>query len=106
MGSKMISIARLCPSSSAEMTSKKAIKQSVEAGLGLGVVSAHTVELERGVGRLKILKVESFPIMRRWYLVHHKGKRLSAVARAFKAFVLKAAQSSAPRKGRGALARQ
>ncbi len=96
----------LRPSSSAEMTSNEAIKQSVEAGLGLGVVSAHTVELEREVGRLKILKVESFPIMRRWYVVHHKGKRLSAVARAFKAFVLKAAQSSAPRKGRGALTRQ
>ncbi|MFQ5759908.1 MAG: LysR family transcriptional regulator [Acidiferrobacterales bacterium] len=96
----------LRPSSSAEMTSNEAIKQSVEAGLGLGVVSAHTVELEREVGRLKILKVESFPIMRRWYVVHHKGKRLSAVARAFKAFVLNAAQSSAPRKSRGILTRQ
>jgi DNA-binding transcriptional LysR family regulator len=91
----------LRPSSSAEMTSNEAIKQSVEAGLGLGVVSAHTVELEREVGRLTILKVESFPIMRRWYVVHHRHKRLSAVAQAFKAFVLQEARHNTSRKNRG-----
>ncbi|GMQ75211.1 MAG: LysR family transcriptional regulator [Gammaproteobacteria bacterium] len=76
------------PSGSIEMTSNEAIKQSVQAGLGLGVVSAHTVELEIEVGRLTILDVASFPIMRRWYLVHRKEKRLSATAAAFKEFVL------------------
>jgi DNA-binding transcriptional LysR family regulator len=76
------------PSGSIEMTSNEAIKQSVQAGLGLGVVSAHTVELEIEVGRLAVLDVVSFPIMRRWYLVHRKEKRLSATAAAFKAFVL------------------
>ncbi len=75
-------------SSTVEMTSNEAIKQSVQAGLGLGIVSVHTVELELEVGRLVILKVESFPIRRHWYLVHRKGKRLSAPAAAFKAFVL------------------
>ena len=78
----------LTPSGSIEMTSNEAIKQSVEAGLGLGVVSVHTVELELEVGRLKTLNVESFPIMRRWYVVHRKEKRLSAVAQAFKDYVL------------------
>jgi DNA-binding transcriptional LysR family regulator len=81
----------ITPSSSIEMTSNEAIKQSVEAGLGLGIVSAHTLELELEVGRLKVLDVESFPIMRRWYVVHRRGKRLSAVAQAFKDFVLKEA---------------
>jgi LysR family transcriptional regulator, low CO2-responsive transcriptional regulator len=81
----------ITPSSSIKMTSNEAIKQSVEAGLGLGIVSAHTLELELEVGRLKVLDVESFPIMRRWYVVHRRGKRLSAVARAFKDFVLKEA---------------
>ncbi len=78
----------LTPSSSIEMTSNEAIKQSVQAGLGLGVVSAHTVEMEIDTGRLVILNAESFPIMRRWFLVHRKGKRLSATAEAFKHFVL------------------
>ncbi len=81
----------ITPSSSIEMTSNEAIKQSVEAGLGLGIVSAHTLELELEVGRLKVLDVESFPIMRRWYVVYRKGKRLSAAAQAFKDFVLKEA---------------
>jgi DNA-binding transcriptional LysR family regulator len=76
------------PSGSIEMTSNEAIKQSVQAGLGLVIVSAHTVELEIEVGRLAILNVVSFPIMRRWYLVHRKEKRLSATAEAFKEFVL------------------
>jgi DNA-binding transcriptional LysR family regulator len=76
------------PSASIEMTSNEAIKQSVQAGLGLGIVSIHTVDLELEVGRLAILDVASFPIMRRWYLVHRKEKRLSATADAFKSFVL------------------
>lgn len=81
------------PSSSIEMTSNEAIKQSVEAGLGLGIVSAHTLELELEVGRLKVLNVESFPIMRRWYVVYRKGKRLSAAATAFRQFVLSEAHN-------------
>jgi DNA-binding transcriptional LysR family regulator len=79
----------IAPRISVEMTSNEAIKQSVEAGLGLGVVSNHTVELECGAGRLKVLDVRSFPIKRKWYLVHRRGKRLSAAANAFRDFVLK-----------------
>ena len=79
----------LVPSSCVEMTSNEAIKQSVQVGLGLGVVSAHTVELEFELGRLVTLNVDSFPIMRRWYVVHRKGKRLSAAAKTFKDYVLR-----------------
>ncbi len=73
---------------SMEMTSNEAIKQAVQAGLGLGIVSIHTLELELAAERLVILDVESFPILRHWYVVHRKGKRLSSVAQAFKTFVL------------------
>lgn len=71
-----------------EMTSNEAIKQSVMAGMGLGLVSAHTLELELEAGRLVVLNVTGFPIMRHWYLVHRKGKRLSPVARVFNDYVL------------------
>lgn len=71
-----------------EMTSNEAIKQSVEAGLGLGIVSVHTLELELETNRLVILDAENFPILRHWYLVHRRGKRLSPVAQAFHDFVL------------------
>lgn len=71
-----------------EMTSNEAIKQSVEAGLGLGIVSEHTLELELETNRLVILDVKEFPILRHWYLVHRHGKRLSPVAEAFRQYVL------------------
>jgi DNA-binding transcriptional LysR family regulator len=76
-----------------EMSSTEAIKQAVQAGLGLGVVSLNTVELEIEAKRLKILDVEGFPIRRHWYIVHRKDKRLSASAQAFKHFLLDEAAS-------------
>ena len=71
-----------------EMTSNEAIKQAVEAGLGLGIVSIHTLELELELKRLTILDVNVFPILRHWYVVHRHDKRLSPTASAFKEFVL------------------
>ena len=71
-----------------EMSSSEAIKQGVEAGLGLGLLSLHTLEMELTLGRLVILDVERFPILRDWYIVHRAGKRFSAVAQAFKEFIL------------------
>lgn len=71
-----------------DMSSNEAIKQAVQAGLGLGIVSIHTLEPELEVGRLVVLDVQSFPIMRHWYVVHRLGKRLSPVAQVFKDFVL------------------
>jgi DNA-binding transcriptional LysR family regulator len=81
-----------------EMTSNEAIKQAVEAGLGLGIVSIHTLELELQTKRLKILDVKDFPILRHWYVIHRKGKRLSPVATAFKQFVLTEARRFEPAK--------
>jgi len=71
-----------------EMASNEAIKQAVEAGLGLGIVSLHTLDVELAAGRLAVLDVESFPILRRWYLVQRHGKRLSAIATRFRDFVI------------------
>ena len=71
-----------------EMTSNEAIKQAVEAGLGLGIVSTHTLALELEAKHLVVLAVEKFPILRHWYVVHRQGKRLSPVAEAFRQFVL------------------
>lgn len=76
-----------------EMSSTEAIKQAVQAGLGLGVVSLHTVELELEAKRLKVLDVQGFPIRRHWYIVHRKDKRLSSMAQAFKNFLLQEAGS-------------
>ena len=79
-----------------EMTSNEAIKQAVAAGLGLGIVSIHTLELELDTKRLAVLDAQSFPILRHWYVVHRKGKRLSPVAVAFKKYVLKQGDNLIP----------
>jgi LysR family transcriptional regulator, low CO2-responsive transcriptional regulator len=71
-----------------EMRSNEAIKQAVEAGLGLGIVSLHTLELELETGRIAILDAEDLPIRRHWYMVHRQGKRDSPVMRSFHDFVL------------------
>lgn len=71
-----------------EMSTNEAVKQAVQAGMGLGILSLDTVKLEVETGRLKILDVEGFPIIRHWYLVHRKQKRLSGIAQAFKDFLL------------------
>lgn len=76
-----------------EMNSNEAIKQAVQAGLGLGVLSIHTLEAELKLKRLAILDVVGFPIMRHWYIVHRHGKRFSAIAQAFKDFVLTESQT-------------
>lgn len=76
-----------------QMTRNEAIKQAVRAGMGLGVVSTHTIELELMTGRLVVLDVEGFPLRRHWYMVYRKSKRLSPAARAFHDFVLAEAQN-------------
>jgi DNA-binding transcriptional LysR family regulator len=74
-------------STSMEMNTNSAIKQGVEVGLGLGVVSLHTVDRELEDKRLIVLDVEHFPIMRKWYIVHRAGKRLTAIGEAFEEYV-------------------
>jgi DNA-binding transcriptional LysR family regulator len=76
------------PFATIEMTDNEAIKQSVEAGLGLAIVSIHTVELELAAKRLIKLNIKGMPIMRRWYVGHRRGKRLSPTAQAFRQFVI------------------
>ena len=68
-----------------EMNKNEAIKQAVEAGLGVGVVSLHG---ELAGRRLRVLDVQGFPLLRKWYLVQRQGKRLGPAAQAFAQFVM------------------
>jgi len=71
-----------------ELGSSEALKQAVMAGLGISVLSLHSVQLERDVNKLTVLNVEGFPLKRRWYAVHLKGKKLSLVAQTFLEYIL------------------
>jgi DNA-binding transcriptional LysR family regulator len=76
------------PRISMEMETNEAIKQAVQAGMGLGILSLHSIELELETRRLVILDVEHFPLLRHWFVAHRSNKRLSTAALAFKEFLL------------------
>ena len=92
--------AGLRPKVRMELGSNEAIKHAVVGGLGLSVLSLHTLTLEGTEGPLAILDVQGFPIMRDWYLVYPKGKELSRVAQAFLDFALTLAPSMRERMSR------
>jgi DNA-binding transcriptional LysR family regulator len=73
---------------SLEMSSNETIKQAVMAGMGIAFLSTHTIGLELRAGRLALLAVAGLPVLREWFVIHRKGKRLSPAAQAFKAFLL------------------
>jgi DNA-binding transcriptional LysR family regulator len=77
-----------------EVETNEAIKQAVQAGMGLGILSLHSIELELEAKRLAVLNVEHFPLMRHWFIAHRSNKRLSSAALAFKDFLLSDAHIS------------
>jgi len=76
---------------SMEMASNESIKQAVLAGMGVSLLSLHTVGLELETGRLVTLDVEGLPVVRQWHVAHLAQKRLSPVALACKRFLLEEA---------------
>jgi len=70
-----------------ELGSNEAIKQAIDAGLGISVLSRHTLALVGEDGRLTILDVKGFPIPWQWCVGFNKGKRLSVIAKAFLNFL-------------------
>ena len=70
-----------------ELGSNEAIKHAVDAGLGISVLSRHTLVLEGENGRLVVLDVEGFPLPWQWHVGFSKGKRLSIIAKTFLEFL-------------------
>jgi len=73
---------------SLELGSNEAIKQAIAGGLGISVLSQHTIISEGTTGEFAILDVQGFPIERDWYVAHLAGKQLSVVAETFLQFLL------------------
>ena len=71
-----------------EFSTNEAIKQAVQAALGLGIVPAQTIELEIEARRLAVLPVSGFPIMRQWYVLHRKDRRMTKPSQAFRNLLL------------------
>src|SRR5579863_2032965 len=69
-----------------ELGSNETIKQAVMAGLGVALISAHTIAADLADGRLVTLDVEGLPIVRQWFVLHRADRPLSPPARAFQDF--------------------
>jgi len=81
--------------STLEMGSNEAIKHAVIAGLGLGLVSLHSIKLELEAKKLVILDVNQLPIKRYWHIVKRKDKKLLPAAKQFQNFIVREAQEYA-----------
>jgi len=79
-----------------EMGSNETIKQAVMAGLGIALISAHTVSVELEEGRLALLDVEGFPIERNWQVIRRSQKRLMPAGRALWEFMIEHGKSFLP----------
>ena len=75
-----------------ELGSNEAIKQAIIGGLGISVLSRHTLALDAPMGQLAVLDVQGFPIDRQWYYAYPSGKQLSIVAQAFLGYLQQAPQ--------------
>lgn len=73
------------------MASNEAIKHGVMAGLGLAILSTHTLNAADRED-LCVMTVEGFPIEQDWYLVSRKDSVRSVVAASFYDFMLTEAQ--------------
>ena len=73
-----------------ELGSNEAIKQGIIGGLGISVLSRHTLMSAADKEEITILDVENFPIRRNWYFVYPSGKKLSIVASTYMDYLLDA----------------
>jgi LysR family transcriptional regulator for metE and metH len=75
------------PGSALEFGSNETIKQAVMVGMGIALISAHTVAAELKEKRLVELDVKGLPINRKWFVVKHANKRFLPSAQALWNFI-------------------
>ncbi|MDD3761335.1 MAG: LysR family transcriptional regulator [Acidithiobacillus sp.] len=70
------------------MNNNESIKQAVKVGMGVAIVSRHSVLTKIEAGYLREIAVEGFPLKKMWHLVHRKGKKLAPAPNTFKSYLL------------------
>lgn len=78
----------LRPNIRMELGSNEAIKQAIIGGLGISILSQHTLGAD-GMGEPVVLDVEGFPVINHWHIGHPAGKQVSVVASAFLDYLFK-----------------
>lgn len=80
------------PARTTTMGSNETIKQAVMAGLGISLLSLHTLALELRSGELALLDVAGTPLRRTWHVVHMRSKLLSPAGQRFRRFLIEETQ--------------
>ena len=75
-----------------ESSSNEMIKQAVIAGMGLALISQHTIGLELSLKLLVPLAVEGFPLMRSWFVAHRRSLPLLPVQERLRRFLIENGQ--------------
>lgn len=86
---KLFEEAGIAPSIGMEVGNNESVKQAVMAGLGITLISAHTVAAEIKDGRLKVFSIEGLPVIRNWVAVRHSNLQLMPAADALYEFFIK-----------------
>jgi LysR family transcriptional regulator for metE and metH len=79
---RLLADSGLDPTIGMEFGSNETIKQAVMAGMGIALLSAHTIAAEVHDRRLVVLDVIGLPIVRQWFVVRRREKRLLPAAQA------------------------
>lgn len=78
----LFTAAGLEPAREMELASNETIKQATMAGLGVALISAHTIAPEVHDGRIAVLDVRGLPIRRHWLVVRMSRRAISPTTRA------------------------
>ncbi len=97
---RLFAEAGLSPEIGMEIGSNETIKQAVMAGLGISFISAHTVSAEIEDGRLAAFNVSGLPVVRQWFVVRQREKRLLPAAQALWTFLATSGVRFLPGKSR------
>jgi DNA-binding transcriptional LysR family regulator len=84
----LLQVQRLQVHLDVEIQGTEGVKAAVMAGMGIGFVSAHTVQTELATGRIVRLDVQDMPKVLDWCLLTRRDTPLSAGQRLLRAFVL------------------
>jgi len=99
LADRLFAATELEPRVGMECGSNETIKQAVMAGLGIALISAHTIAAEVAGGRLAVLSVRGLPIVRKWYVLRMKTKQLLPAGQALWDFLVRDAAHFLPGAG-------
>jgi DNA-binding transcriptional LysR family regulator len=93
LGQNFFRSAGFAPRIAMESSSNETIKQAVIAGMGLALISQHTISLELSLGLIGTLPVDDFPLMRSWFVAHRRTLPLLPIQARLRDFLVEQGQA-------------